>query len=393
MSRALSAAVLAAAIAAIPACLPATAPAPPAKQSLKPVKPPDSPAETGADDNKVWVDAESAVGRIGDVRVRIVNVIYDNVRANDLLGEAESRKKHLIIRLMIENISDAKKHSYYLWGDRLGGLGGNHHHATLTDEFGNAYLPVDFGLFIEVKGQQRTRTSLYPGKPLDEVLVFEEPVSKAKVLKLELPGAALDKPGSYRFRIPVSMITGLKPIEAPAPTPIAVAEPKPEPAPKPEPPPPPREKTQAEKEAEAARLAKEAEQKILDREIAKKRVLADIKSKDPALRSAALQDVAVLDERMKEVAPDLVALLNDNLNRDAAARALATIGKDAVPDLIKGLRAENFFVRQRCAMVLGQIGPDARAAIPTLRAMAAADPSATVRNEAEQVLQKLAPKK
>jgi HEAT repeats len=156
---------------------------------------------------------------------------------------------------------------------------------------------------------------------------------------------------------------------------------------------PPPEKTKEEMEAEAARLAKEAEQKILDREISKNRVLADLKSKDLARRSVALAEIGVLDERLKEAAADLVALLNDNLNRDTAALALTAIGKDAVPDLLKGLKSENFFVRQRCALVLGQIGPEARAAIPILRSLVAADPSATVRNESEAALRKLVPKK
>jgi len=57
-----------------------------------------------------------------------------------------------------------------------------------------------------------------------------------------------------------------------------------------------------------------------------------------------------------------------------------------VPDLIKGLKAVSFFVRQRCVMLLGQIGPAARAA---LRSLAGAEPSATVRNESEAALRNL----
>jgi len=151
-------------------------------------------------------------------------------------------------------------------------------------------------------------------------------------------------------------------------------------------------RNEEKRQAEAVRLAKEAEQKALAREIDKNRVLADLKSKDVKLRKAALRDIGILGDRTKEASADLVALLDDNLSRSQAAKALAGIGKAAVPDLLKGLRAGNFFVRQYCAQILGQIGPDASAAGAILRSLAANDPSAAVREAAGDAAKKVSPK-
>jgi hypothetical protein len=367
---------------------------------------PAEPPKASKPPAEPWIDAERAAGRIADIRVRVVSVIYDHVRGNQLGTIGQSKKKCLIVRLNIENLSPTKKHSYHLWGDRTSlGIGGERFHATLKDEFGNSYLPIEFGLFTEVGGQQRSGVSIYPGKPLEDVLVFEEPVGKAKVLKLELPGGALDKPGSYRFRIPISMVTGLEGEREPAPLAIK--------------PPAPWKMTREEKEAEAVALAKEketlalavvkekaaeaarlaketddaaveAKQKAIDLEIDKKRVLADLKSQDPKRRKAALRDVGILGERTKEAAADLVALLDDNLSRGPAAKALAAVGAPAVPELLKGLCSKNFFVRQYSAQALGQIGPDASIAAATLRSLAVNDPSAAVREAAAIAAKKIA---
>jgi HEAT repeat protein len=111
------------------------------------------------------------------------------------------------------------------------------------------------------------------------------------------------------------------------------------------------------------------------------------------VRKSALWAVGELGDRAKEAAADLVAILGENLSRDAAASALTRIGKPAVPELIKGLRSKDLFVRQRCAIVLGEIGPDARPALPLLRNLAVNDPTVTVRDAAEAAARKLEPAK
>lgn len=153
-------------------------------------------------------------------------------------------------------------------------------------------------------------------------------------------------------------------------------------------------RVQKEREVEEARLKTEAEAEAKAQNDARvKAILADLKSPDANLRKAALRDIGVLGDRAKEAVADLVALLDDNLSRAPAAKALAGIGKAAVPELLKGMRSQNFFVRQYCAIALGQIGPDANAATATLRSVAINDPSPTVREAAEAAVRKVAPKK
>lgn len=64
--------------------------------------------------------------------------------------------------------------------------------------------------------------------------------------------------------------------------------------------------------------------------------------------------------------------------RTDAFQALAEMGpanRDAVPELIRGLQANNFLVQAAAARALGRIGPDAKSAIPALEEAARdADP-------------------
>jgi HEAT repeat protein len=59
----------------------------------------------------------------------------------------------------------------------------------------------------------------------------------------------------------------------------------------------------------------------------------------------------------------LVVALADKHDRDAAFKALAGIGKAALPDLIKGLDHKSSFVRIFWAHALGQLGPEAGKAV------------------------------
>jgi hypothetical protein len=48
--------------------------------------------------------------------------------------------------------------------------------------------------------------SVHPGKSVEDVVVFEEPVARAEYLRLELPASAFGGTGKLRFQIPKSMI-------------------------------------------------------------------------------------------------------------------------------------------------------------------------------------------
>ncbi len=69
-------------------------------------------------------------------------------------------------------------------------------------------------------------------------------------------------------------------------------------------------------------------------------------------------------------APGLVEVFRDRDNvarRQAAFRAIVSIGKPAVPTLVDGLKDEDPEVRIDCASALGEIGPAALEAVPALK--------------------------
>lgn len=71
----------------------------------------------------------------------------------------------------------------------------------------------------------------------------------------------------------------------------------------------------------------------------------------------------------------------------AAEEAIAKIGADAVPYLIKGLRDKQHATRLRCAKALGNMGRKARKALPRLKEVAAKDRDGYVRREAQGAVQ------
>lgn len=89
---------------------------------------------------------------------------------------------------------------------------------------------------------------------------------------------------------------------------------------------------------------------------------------EPYLRTHALEILRELGPAGAAAAPDVAALLGDELTRADAARALGRIGaRDAVPHLLTCLRAGDLELRAAAAGALGPLGD--RAAIAPLRAM------------------------
>ena len=85
------------------------------------------------------------------------------------------------------------------------------------------------------------------------------------------------------------------------------------------------------------------------------------------------QPAVNIDEQIKKLStPD----------RQAAAVTLAGEGKSAVPALMIVLGHNDWQVRAAAVFALGQIGPDAAAAKPRLKTMAAQDEHASVRDAA-----------
>jgi ribosomal protein S27E len=150
-----------------------------------------------------WADAGNAVQQ-GDIRVRVESAKVDFVALKGIgRDEGQSKDKLLQITVRIENLGDSKKVEYRGWAGHdfdIGRSAGN-----IDDDLGNSYKRIGFGFANKVLGQIQSE-SIYPGKSITDVLVFEEPIQKAKFLKLELPASAFDGTGSLRIKIPMDMI-------------------------------------------------------------------------------------------------------------------------------------------------------------------------------------------
>ena len=76
----------------------------------------------------------------------------------------------------------------------------------------------------------------------------------------------------------------------------------------------------------------------------------------------------------------------------AAALALAQIGAPAVPTLVGALDSDEISVRQSAIEALGEIGPEARDAVPALTQIVTTDESTAVKYAARKALASIQPR-
>lgn len=102
---------------------------------------------------------------------------------------------------------------------------------------------------------------------------------------------------------------------------------------------------------------------------ATKLVLAALKDESPGVRRKAAYALGRIDPSPGDVIGTLIGTLtDDNADvRQAGGAALARIGKPAVAELILAIDTKNVAARHLAVQTLGQIGGDARAAIPELK--------------------------
>jgi hypothetical protein len=164
----------------------AQSPAAPVRQAADQVRPAQALA--------AWIDAAGGEYTGQGVAVRVTGVEVGRVRMRQFGQEAESKEVRLVVRLEIRNTDDKRKINQRGWSASLSRVDG----PTLQDDLGNQYRRfVSFG--AEYDGQA-DGTSVYPGKAITDVAVFEVPVAAASTLMLELPAEAFGGIGVIRFR-------------------------------------------------------------------------------------------------------------------------------------------------------------------------------------------------
>jgi hypothetical protein len=164
-----------------------TTPAQPANVATpaKPAPPPVAAPEPGKK------------AQIGHVAVEVVAAFVDRVPLTKLRKPTTSAEPLLSITLSAHNLHATRKLNYETWSERMGLVGSP---AILRDDVGNRYRKISFDFGTDVVGAN-DGDSIYPGKSIVDVLVFEPPVAAAKYLDLELDGANVGQEGKVILRI------------------------------------------------------------------------------------------------------------------------------------------------------------------------------------------------
>ena len=186
----------------VPAETPESAPSASAESKLSESGVASGEASTPPPDEQ-WTNAANAVQQ-GDIQVRVTDVSVGKVELERMFGDmAQSQDELLIITVQVNNLSSAKKLDFRTW--RGGDFSVGRDVASLCDDNSNSYKRITFGASsVPVGGV--SRESVYPGKSVTDVLVFEVPVDVAQWLHIELPAGNFGGEGMIRLEIPASMI-------------------------------------------------------------------------------------------------------------------------------------------------------------------------------------------
>lgn len=113
--------------------------------------------------------------------------------------------------------------------------------------------------------------------------------------------------------------------------------------------------------------------------------------KNADLRNSAATALGGIGSDARDAVPDLLVALKTKETHDAAAAALVKIGRRAVPLLAIALEDEatKRDVRVDILTILGDIGPDARDAVPAIKAVLAKDEFPTTQRAGKAALEKI----
>jgi len=159
------------------------------------------PAKELAKKENDLVDAVSKVAVVGDIKIKIISAEIDFVTGNTF-GEFKSKEKLLKIIVKVTNANPNRKVEFEGWGKHDFSFD---YSLSLKDNFKNSYKLINFGIGARVDGQVGVE-SLYPDKPITDLLVFEAPLGNMEYLVLELPNKNIGGKGSLKFKIPTAML-------------------------------------------------------------------------------------------------------------------------------------------------------------------------------------------
>jgi hypothetical protein len=134
----------------------------------------------------------------GGITVEVVSAKVGPVMVRMPLGpDQPTNDAYTAVTVRLTNSDPNRKVDYRSWS--YGGIAPRST-PTLTDQNGNSYKVVNVGI-NDVVGQVGRSASLYPDKPITDLILFEPPLQSATALTLELPASAIGHEGKIRLRV------------------------------------------------------------------------------------------------------------------------------------------------------------------------------------------------
>jgi hypothetical protein len=179
-----------------------TTPIDPNRRTVAPLSSGGGPAREVSESE--WTDASSGVLQLGDTWIRVTSASVEHI---GLQTQGQQRTlspgKFLVLRLQLANNGATRRIDYQTWAHTR--QGPSKHLVRLADQNGKTVPQASFLGGVEPVGQVQTGF-MYPGKSLDDFLIFEVPSGKIEHLHLELGASAFGGQGKLQFQVPRSMI-------------------------------------------------------------------------------------------------------------------------------------------------------------------------------------------
>lgn len=145
---------------------------------------------------ELWSTSQTVTN--GNVEVTIGGLFMNQLFLDngEGLGVTPLQGRYLFISLDVRNTDSKMKLDFSTWRDV----------ASLSDEHGNAYKRIVPGFGQRFAYMPVVGDSIYPGSYVNDLLIFEGPVSQAESLYLQLPAGNFGGLGWLRFQVPTSRI-------------------------------------------------------------------------------------------------------------------------------------------------------------------------------------------
>lgn len=150
------------------------------------------------------IDVTRGAVQQGDLRMSVTSVAVASAPLEGSTKKKPPPDRCIVVGLRLSNVGVERRYPYTSWGEW-----GSPHAAKLVDKRGRNYPVKSFDASLwQIKGQVRNAVSIFPGKSVNDVLVFEGPPPKTTLgsLTLELPASAFGGEGTLLLEIPARMI-------------------------------------------------------------------------------------------------------------------------------------------------------------------------------------------